>query len=296
MHHALAEVTDPELQADRRAWHRAHAASGTDDDIALELERSAGRARARGGLAAAAAFLERATTLTVDPTPRAARALAAASAKVDAGDFDAALDLLTTAEAGPLSELQHARLDLVRAQVAFVSRRGGEAPQLLLKAAKRLEPIDVRLSRATYLDVFSATMFAGRLAVGVTALDVAREAGAAPHAPEGTRVPDLLLDGIAARYTQGYAAGVPILRKALMTFDAAMPADEELRWLWLGCVAAVHLWDDARWQVLAERYVQLSRDVGALSALPLALSARAYRWCLPATCPPPQHSSKRSRP
>ncbi len=285
VHHALAEVTDPELEADRRAWHRAHAASGPDEDVAAELERSAGRARARGGLAAAAAFLERATTLTVDRAQRAARALAAASAKVDAGDFDAALDLLTTAEAGPLSELQHARHDLVRAQVAFVSRRGGEAPQLLLKAAKRLEPIDVRLSRATYLDAFSAAMFAGRLAVGVTALDVAREAGAAPHAPEGARVSDLLLDGIAARYTEGYAAGVPILREALTTFDVGMPADEELRWLYLGCTVAVHLWDDERWHVLAERCVQLSRDVGALSALPLALSSRAYSLVLAGNLP-----------
>jgi DNA-binding CsgD family transcriptional regulator len=285
VHHALAKVTDPELEADRRAWHRAHAASGPDEHVAGELERSASRAQARGGLAAAAAFLERATTLTPDRAQRAARALAAASAKVDAGDFDAALDLLATAEEGPLSELQHARHDLVQAQVAFVSRRGGEAPQLLLKAAKRLEPIDVRLSRATYLDAFSAAMFAGRLAVGVTALDVAREASAAPHAPEGARVSDLLLDGIAARYTKGYAAGVPILREALTTFDVGMPADEELRWLYMGCTVAVHLWDDERWHVLAERCVQLSRDVGALSALPLALSSRAYSLVLAGNLP-----------
>jgi DNA-binding CsgD family transcriptional regulator len=276
VHQALAEVTDPSVDADRRAWHRARAAAGPDEDVAAELEKSAGRARARGGLAAAAAFLERATTLTLDRTQRAARALAAASAKVDVGDFDAAQDLLAVAQVGPLSDLQHARLDLVRAQLAFVTNRGSDAPPLLLKAAKRLEPIDVGLCRATYLDAFSATMFAGRLAVGGSAWEVARQAGEAPPALQHARAPDLLLDGLAAHYNEGYGAGLPILRNALADFGNDMTPDEELRWLWLACVAAIHAWDDKRWEELSKRHVQLARDVGALSELPLALSSRAY--------------------
>ena len=166
VHQALADVTDPDSDPDRRAWHRAHAAEGPDEDIAAELVRSADRARARAGLAAAAAFLERATSLTLEPQLRAERALAAASAKVQAGAFDAALDLLAVAEGGPLSDFQIASADLIRAQLAYVTGRGSDAPPLLLKAAERLEPIDAALSRSTYLEALSAAIFAGRLAVG----------------------------------------------------------------------------------------------------------------------------------
>ena len=127
---------------------------------------AADRAQARGGVAAAAAFLERATMLTLDPARRTERALAAASAKVRAGAFDAARDLLSIAEAGPLSDFQQARIDLIRAELAFVTNRGSDAPSLLLKAASRLEPIDVDLSRATYLQALAAGMFAGRMALG----------------------------------------------------------------------------------------------------------------------------------
>jgi DNA-binding CsgD family transcriptional regulator len=276
-HAVLAEVTDRAIDPDRRAWHRAQAAAGPDEEVAEELERSAGRARARGGLAAAAAFLERAARLTLDPAHRAGRALAAAQAKVQAGAFDAAQDLLAIAEAGPLSELQQARVDVLRAQLAFVTNRGSDAPPLLLKAAKRLEPIDAGLSRATYLDALTAAMFAGRLASpkGGT-LEVARAAGAAPRPLHAPRAPDLLLEGLAANFNEGYAAGVPVLRRALTAFGSGMSADEELRWLWLACVVALHLWDDERWDVLSGRYVELARGAGALSELPLALNMRAY--------------------
>jgi DNA-binding CsgD family transcriptional regulator len=276
-HGALAEVIDPELDPDLRAWHRAHAAAGPDEDAAAELERSARRAGARGGLAAAAAFLERAVMLTLDPAQRAGRALEAAQAKAQAGAFDAALDLLALAEAGPLSEFQRARVDLVWARIAFATSRGSDAPPQLLKAARRLEPIDVGLSRATYLDALSAAVFADRLASpGSGAVEVARAAAAAPPPLHAPRAPDLLLDGLAAYLNEGYAAGVPILQKALTAFGAGMSADEELRWLWLACIAAVHVWDDDRYAMLSDRHVRLARDTGALSELPLALTTRAY--------------------
>jgi DNA-binding CsgD family transcriptional regulator len=277
VHHALAEATDPELDPDRRAWHRAHAAPGPDEDIAAELERSAGRAQARGGVAAAAAFLERATVLTPDPAQRAGRALAAAQAKVLAGASNAALDLLAMAEAGPLSEVQHARVDLVRAQLAFAASRGSDAAPLLLQAAKRLEPIDVGLARATYLDAMIAAVFAGRLAgPDGDVLAVARAVSAAPPPLHAPRASDLLLDGLAAHYNEGYAAAVPILRMALMAFGGGMPADQELRWLSLAFTAAMHIWDDDQAELLSKRYVELAREVGALSEFPLAFTRRVY--------------------
>jgi DNA-binding CsgD family transcriptional regulator/tetratricopeptide (TPR) repeat protein len=275
-HRALAEVTDPDRDADRRAWHLAHAASGPDEDVAGELERSAGRAQARGGLAAAAAFLERAAVLTPDPARRAGRALAAAQTKLQAGAFDAAVDLLAMAEAEQLAELDHARVDMLRAQLAFVTSRGREAPPLLLKAAQRLESIDVELCRATYLDGLTAAMFVGALASpGGGTLEVARAASTAPR-PRNPRAPDLLLDGLAANFTKGYAAGAPLLRQALVEFGHGMSADEELRWLWLATEAALHLWDDESWYSLSCRYVELARAGGVLSELPLALSTHAY--------------------
>lgn len=275
-HHALAEATDPEVDPDRRAWHRAHAAMGPDETVAAELESSAGRAQARGGLAAAAAFLKRATELTPDPPRRAARALAAAHAKVRAGAFEAAVKLLGIAEATSLDDLQRARVDLLRAQLAFAANRGGDAPPLLLRAAKRLEPIDAGLARETYLDALNAALFAGRLASpGGTPQEVAAAAGAAPRPPHPPRAPDLLLDGLTANISDGYAAGSPLLRRALSAFDRETSAEEDLRWLWLACTAAIHLWDDARWDTLSGRYLHLTRAAGALSELPLALSQRA---------------------
>jgi DNA-binding CsgD family transcriptional regulator len=276
-HAALAEVTDRGIDPDRRAWHRAEAAPGPDEDVAGELERSAGRAQTRGGLAAAAAFLERTVKLTPDPARRAQRALAAANTKFQAGMFDAAQDLLAVAESGPLTEFEQARADLLRAQLAFVTNRGRDAPLLLVKAARRLEPIDTGLSRATYLDALTAAMFAGRLASpGGGVVEVARAASTAPRPLRPARAPDLLLDGLAANFSEGYAAGVPFLRQALTAFGSGMSADEELRWSWLACVAALHLWDDERWDMLSIRYVELARKAGALSELPLALSMRAY--------------------
>jgi DNA-binding CsgD family transcriptional regulator len=276
-HRALAEVTDPRLDPDRRAWHRAQAAPGPDEEVAEELVRSADRARARGGLAAAAAFLRRAATLTLDLSLRAGRALAAAQAKVQAGAYEPARDLLAMAEAGPLTSSQQATADLVRAQLAFVTSRGGEAPSLMLRAARSLEAIDAGLSRAAYLDALSAGIFAGRLASpGGGVLEVARAAAAAPPPARAPRALDLLLDGLASGYNDGYAAGAPGLRRALAAFGDGMFGEEELRWIWLACIAAMRLWDDAAWDALSARHVRIARQAGALGDLLLALISRTY--------------------
>jgi DNA-binding CsgD family transcriptional regulator len=276
VHGALAEGTDAQLDPDRRAWHRANAAPGPDEAVAAELERCADRARARGGVAAAVAFLERATMLTLDPARRTERALGAAGANLQAGAFDAVRHMLSLAEAGAITDLQQARIDLLAAGLAFVTNRGSDAPSLLLKAAKRLEQIDPELSRASYLQAFSAAMMAGRLALGGGVLEVARAVGAAPPPRHATRASDLFLDGLAAHFEEGFEAGLPILRSALEVFGIGMSVDEQLRCHWVAGVGAPHLWDDERWHLLSERHVQLARGVGALTDLPLALSMRAF--------------------
>jgi len=274
-HAALAEATDPAIDPDRRAWHRAQAAAVPDEDVAAELERSAARARSRGGLAAAAAFLEHAVILTPDPGRRAGRAVAAASDKAQAGAFDAARDLLATAEEGPLSDLERAQADLVRAQLAFVTNRGRDAPPLLLDVARRLAPVDPVLSRATYLDAMLAALYAARLAApGSTPGEVARAAAAAPPPPDEPTVPDLLLDGLATLFTEGYAAGLPAMRRTLDALDRAS-AHEQPRLLFLGCVVALDIWEDERWAALSAECVRLCRAAGALTDLLSALAARA---------------------
>src|SRR5262249_19479618 len=275
LHAALAEVTDSQLDPDRRAWHLAQAVPDKDEEVAAELERSAGRAQARGGVAAAAAFLERAALLTGGPARWAGRALAAGQATLEAGASGAGRDLLAMAEAGPRSDLEQARLELVRARLVSATSRGGDAPLLLLRAAGRLERIDISLARATYLDAVAAAMFAGRLASpGGSTLEVARAAAAAPPPPHRPRPPDLLLDGLAALYTQGHAGPLPLLRQGVAAADSSTSADEEPPWLWLACVVASHVWDDERWELLSRRYIQLVRQIGALAELPLALDRR----------------------
>jgi DNA-binding CsgD family transcriptional regulator len=275
-HRALADATDPEADPDRRAWHRAHAAVGVDEEVAAELERSAARAQARGGVAAAAAFLARATELTPDPAERGRRALDAAQAKFDAAAADAALDLLATAELAPLDELQRARLERLRAEIAFARTRGGDAPSLLLEVARRLEPLDAAMARETHLEAMAAAMFAGRFDGDPGVRQAAEAALAAPAAPQPPCATDLLLDGLAARFTEGYAAGLPPLRTALDAFrhvEASTAGD--VRWLWLACRLAQDLWDDELWYVLATRGLRVARETGALGMLPIAATYRA---------------------
>ena len=276
-HRALADATDPRIDPDRRAWHRAQAASVPDEELAGELERSAARAQARGGFAAAAAFLERAATLTPEPVRRAQRTLVAAQTKLRAGALDDALALLASLEIGALDELDRARVELLRAQIAFASTHGSAAPAMLLQAARRLTPLSPTLASETYLEALSAAMLAGRLAPpGASTLDVALAAKAAPRPPV-LRGPELLLDGLATFFSETYEAAVPILRQAQDTFDGSgMPVNEQVRWKRFVIISSLHLWDDARWEAISERYVQIARETGALGELPLALSLRVY--------------------
>jgi DNA-binding CsgD family transcriptional regulator len=276
VHHALAEATDPDTDPDRRAWHRAQAAAGPDEAVAGELERSADRARARGGAAAAAAFLSRAAELTPDPAGRARRSVAAAQAKFDAAAADAALELLATAELAPLDELQRARLERLRAEIAFARTRGSDAPAPLLDAARRLEPLDAAMARETHLEAIAAAMFAGRLGAKPGVRETAEAAQAAPAAPQPPRAIDLLLDALATRFTDGYVAGVPLLRTALDAFrDGEKLAARDVRWLWLACRLAQDLWDDELWHVLATRGLRVARETGVLSVLPIVATYRA---------------------
>ena len=273
VHLALAEVTDAQADPDRRAWHLAAAAPGPDEEVALELERSASRAQARGGLAAAAAFLRRSVALTRDPAHRADRALAAAQASLHAGVFDAAPGLLTAAEAGALDELQRARIDLLRGQLASASGAGSEAPAQLLSAAKRLEPLDATLARETYLDAWGAALFAGHLAGNAGLLEVSRAARSAPRAAQAPHPADLLLDGLAVLITEGRAAAAPTLKQAISAFRGEeISVEKGLQWGVLASSASAELWDFESWDAVITRQMELARNAGALAPLSIALN------------------------
>jgi DNA-binding CsgD family transcriptional regulator len=277
VHGALAEATDPQVDPDRRAWHRAHAAAGPDEGVATDLERSAERAESRGGAAAAAAFLERAAQLTPDPARRSARTIAAARAKFDAAAYDAADALVAAAEAGPLTDLQKAQVARLRAEIVYARTRGRDAPGLLLDAARRLDGLDDRLARETYLEALGAAIFAGGASPHPTVREVAEAARAAPIHGTAPTLTDLLLDGVATRFTDGYAAAVVGLQTALQVFRRHI--DEggagSTRWFWLAWLIAGEVWDDGLQEELAARAVRLARDSGALGDLPIALTYRA---------------------
>jgi len=269
-HRALAEAIDAARDPDRRAWHRAHAALAPDEEVALELELSADRAQARGGIAAAAAFLQRAVALTFDAGLRAERALAAAQASLEAGAFDAALGVLATAEAGPLDELQRARVDLLRGRIASASSFGIGAAQLL-KAARELEPLDVDLARQTYLEAWVAAAAAGELATAGTLRDISLAVCAAPPPAHEPLASDLLLNGLAQLVAEGLGPAAPTLRKAVSAFR-----DDEkvLQFGGMAARAAATLWDVVSWDAVITRQVQLARDAGALAQLATALQGK----------------------
>ena len=271
VHRALAEATDAHLDPDRRAWHRARAANGPDEAVAGELERSADRAQARGGLSAAASFLQRAAELTPDPVMRVERSLAAAAARLDIADTAAASELLAGAELGPVDELQRARLERLRAQITFASGRGRAAPPLLLAAAQRLDSLDAAMARETYLEAIASAMFAGRLGAGPDEREVA-EAARTSNGFQARGAADLLLNALVTRFIDGYEAGVKPLSRALRAFDEPDGGGADQRWLWLACRLAQDLWDDELWHALATRGVHVARETGALHLLPNALN------------------------
>ncbi|GAA1653701.1 LuxR family transcriptional regulator [Saccharothrix algeriensis] len=285
-HRALAEATDQDTDPDRRAWHRAQAAARPDGTLAATLEECARRAQDRGGGAAAAAFLRRAAQLTPEPPHRAARALDAAQAALDAGAVDQAHEMLAAAAAGPLDHLRRARLQRLRARLCFAEERGGDAPRLLLDAAHRLAPLDAASTRDTLLEAFGAALFAGRLNTGPGQPEIAQAARTAPPAPTPPRSVDALLDGLTSLVADGYPTGSAALRHALLAVRGeqrvAAPGTDR-RWLWLACPVtpeplAPELWDDDAWHELATSATDLARSAGALTVLPLALSYQAcYR-------------------
>ena len=274
-HRALAQATDAELDPDRRAWHRAQGADGPDEEVAAELERSADRAQARGGMAAAAAFAERAAVLTPDPGRRARRLLAAARAKRDAGAPDAALGLLVAVEAGPPDEPRAAEVEWLRGQIAFDQRRGTDAARLLLSAATHLEPFDLGAARETHLESLVAAMWADDR-TGVR--QAATAAQAAPPGPPRPRVVNVLLEALATRLAEGYTVAAPALADALTLLLALNETtDEASDQLWLAAsrgsgIVALELWDFAAWQNLAASQVRYARESGALVHLQSALT------------------------
>jgi DNA-binding CsgD family transcriptional regulator len=273
-HRALAEATDPVTDPDRRAWHRARATPGPGEEVAAELERSAGRAQARGGVAAAAAFLQRSVALTVDPARRAERALAAAQASFQAGAFDAALGLIATAEAYPLNGFQSAQAALLRGHVAVASAYGNDAAPLLLQAARRLEPFDLELARRAYLTAWGAAITANHLGGAGVLLEICRAVRALPPLPAAPHPLDLVLEGLALLTTDGRASATPILQRAAKAV-LKLPVEDMLRWGWLAPAASSATWDSEGAITIYERKVQLVRDAGALGELPIHLHSLA---------------------
>ena len=274
VHLALAEATDPDADPDRRAWHLAAAAGEPDEKVAAELQHSASRAQARGGLAAAAAFLQRAVALTPDPTRRGERALAAALASFQAGAIERALQLVGTAEAGPLDEFLCAQGDLLRGYAATVSHDGNDAAPLLLRAARRLEPFDLALARKAYLAAWGAAVVAGHLGGTKPMLEICRAVRGLPPPPAPPHPLDLMLDGLALLTTDGPAAAAPVLRRAAEGM-VHMPVEDVLRWGWLAPGASIAMWDPDGTRATAERQLHVIRDAGALAELPAHLQGLA---------------------
>jgi DNA-binding CsgD family transcriptional regulator len=284
VHRALAAATDPDRDPDRRAWHRAQATVSPDEDVAADLERSAGRARARGGLVAAAAFFEQAALLTPEPARRAHRELAAATVKRDAGALEAALGLLDSVAAGPPDAGRAAEVEHLRGQIAFDRRRGGDAARLLQRAAERLTPLDANRARETYLEALAAALWAGADSGELVA--AAEATRAAPPAPEPPRAVDLVLDALATRLTDGYEPAAPLLARAVAAVRALdVGAEDTGRMLWLlgnraGGMIATEAADFEAARAFAARQVQLARDAGALVQLQFALNFLAVNELL----------------
>jgi DNA-binding CsgD family transcriptional regulator len=290
VHRALATATDPRVDPDRRAWHRAHGTVGHDAEVADELARSAERAQARGGMAASAAFLARAAVLTPDPGLRAGRALASAHLNVMVGSTDEAFALLSTAATAPLDDATRARLDLVKIKVDYATGHDPDDALRLLANAKRLEPIDADLAIQTYMEAFAIALVAGGLDDGVDVDVIATAAGAASGLLSSRHGDPrrLLLDGATRLVRAGYADGARPLSDALADYRIAIDghcADGSLsrdgsaaRWLSLGVYSAISLWDHEAWDDLSAHQVDVIGRVGDLGMLPIALNSRALMF------------------
>lgn len=283
-HAALAAVTDPTVDPDRRAWHRALAADSLDEQVASDLERSAGRALQRGGTASAAAFLARAAELTPDPAVRTGRALAAAEAHREIASFGNARRLLATADLGPLTDLQRARSAQLKTRLTFASARAdGDADALVAAVtqfaavAGQLEALDPTLATEAYLEALSAAMYVGRTAAGLAA-DVAATAHAALAKRQPQTPLDLVTHALAERLALGPVDAMPAMRRALDALKTAA-RDGSRGWFWRA-FPVVHesliheTWDDG-WRDFSAHAAQLATDSGALALLPPALLSRA---------------------
>ncbi|MEV6105163.1 AAA family ATPase [Streptomyces sp. NPDC051940] len=275
-HRALAAATSRASDPDRRAWHLAHATEDRDEAVAAELETSADRAQARGGLAAAAAFLERSAALTADPELRAERVLAAARAKYHAGALEGAQVLLDKVEAGPPDDLRAAHVRHLRGHLAFATGNTADAPGLLLETARHFQDLDPVLSRETFLDAIAYSLLAGRFS-GTPVAEVAAAAATAPLPESAPRPQDLLLNAYAVLFTEGRTEGTPLVRRALEAFRRdELPPTEAMRWLTVANHGAYDTWDDAAWEAMAELNLRHARVAGALVILPVALIQRLY--------------------
>lgn len=274
VHLALAEATDKDVDPDRRAWHLAAAASGPDEGVARELERCAGRAQARGGVAAAAAFLQRAVRLTADPQTRTERALVAAGLSFQAGELDTAQRLLATAELSPLDGFQAARAALQRGQVALVRGYGSDAALLLLDAARQLEGFDLDLAREAYLNAYGSAMSAAHLGQAGVLLDICRAIQDLPPPQGSPDAKSVLMEGLARMHTNGRALATPILQRAANAV-AQLPEPDVLRWGWIAPMASSATWDSDGCSAIYERQAALVRGAGALAELPVCLHALA---------------------
>ena len=272
VHAALAEATD-ERDPDRRAWHRASATVRPDETVAADLEESAERARMRGGLATAAAFLERAAELSPATAERISRLIGASEARNNAGAPESALRLLDSLHDQPLTPLQAAFVSRMRARAGYALRRERSAPRQLLRAAQALEPFDRALARDTYMEALSAAVYAGRLGEPGAVEEVAQAILVATADDRSERAQDLILRGQALLAAEGQDAALSTVRQALQAFLRPSADTLQLRWMWFGGRAAQDIWDAEGLRTLTERQVTLARASGALQVLPMALSS-----------------------